>query len=442
MKKALLLTVSCLFAASLAAQGDLSMGNNASPFLGKYSVGSFFSRHPKAPRRAAEGPTAYYSRPEGLLFFGMSYRAIHARNYAFAPAGMDITYRGTAQGEKMEWEYDTEYNEDGSPLTTEFKTFTKEDTTLTVNYVDGGYFAPILRATNGEGEAAVDSTYYIVPSRIWTKSATGEIFGSETEMYDIPVGNYNGRYFNFLDNGYEYLATNNPTSDANIARGFGLQSAHVGGFYEMMPLMNGAPCVIYGADAIIYAEKEPALSDIVIEVLETMDGELLGDEPLSVLRAGAVNKLNYSDGSLMGYGIRFAAPQAFVANGEFALHIVNAEGSELSFSPCLVISSDPDDKVYAYCDFEYTMGGQSGEMLYPIDMFTYQGGSHITGLAAGLIMSYHPYDIEEVQNHDGIAAPQAEPASARAGIFDMQGRKLQAAPLKGVFVKNGKKFVR
>lgn len=441
MKKTLLLFILSLSMTAATAQIELPLAGGALLRQGNATFSSFFSRQPKSAQAPAEGPTSYYSRPEGLLFFGMSYRGIHARNYAFAPAGMDITYRGTAQGDAAHWEYDTEYNEDGTPLTTLTKEYTADDTTLTVNYTDGGYFAPLLHATMGEGDAKVDSAYSIIPSRIWTKSSTGEIFGSGTEMYDIPVGNYNGRYFRFLDNTYNYMATNNPTSDGRIAQGFNLEAAHVGGFYEFLPLMNGAPAAIYGADAIIYAETEPELSDIEVEVLETMDGELLGDEPLSVLRAAALYKLNYSDGKLMGYGIRFAAPQAFVANGEVALHFVNAEGSKLSFSPCTVISSEPDSKVYAFCDFEYTMGGATNDMIYPVNILRYENGLHITGFATGLIMSYHPYDIEEVQNNTGIATPTTAEAPISA-TFDLQGRRANAATLKGVFIKNGKKYVK
>ena len=331
MKKQLLLSLFSLFFLAANAQEAVIDYTQSMPVRQPSTLSGFFAPHKSISTKAeASGPTAYYSRPEGLMFFGMSYRGLHARHYAFAPQGVDITYKGVVTGDKAIWNYELEYNPDGSPLTPLTKEFTEADPTLTITYEDGGYYAPELRATVGEGTAAKDSAYSIVLSRIYTRCSTGEIFGSGDEMYDIPVGNYNGRYFGYLDNAYLYAATNNEGSDRRIAEGFGLQAAHIGGFYERMPLMNGASYALYGADVIVYAETEPQKSDIAVEVYETMDGEIIDPEaPLTVMYAGAVTPLYYNDNSLMGYGIRFAAPQAITANGEIMLHIVNTADGQV-----------------------------------------------------------------------------------------------------------------
>lgn len=443
MKKQLLLSLFSLFFLAANAQEAVIDYTQSMPVRQPSTLSGFFAPHKSISTKAeASGPTAYYSRPEGLMFFGMSYRGLHARHYAFAPQGVDITYKGVVTGDKAIWNYELEYNPDGSPLTPLTKEFTEADPTLTITYEDGGYYAPELRATVGEGTAAKDSAYSIVLSRIYTRCSTGEIFGSGDEMYDIPVGNYNGRYFGYFDNAYLYAATNNEESDRRIAEGFGLQAAHIGGFYERMPLMNGASYALYGADVIVYAETEPQKSDIAVEVYETMDGEIIDPEaPLTVMYAGAVTPLYYNDNSLMGYGIRFAAPQAITANGEIMLHIVNTAESTLSFSPCLVVSNDPDQSNYATCDFEYSVGGKVNNMLYPMDFLTYKNGYHITSLAAGLIMSYHPFDVEEIQN--GISSPSI--GNGQSSIFnetyDLQGRRVNGQTC-GIYIKNGKKFVK
>ena len=440
MKKHLLLSLFTIFTLAGNAQENVVDYTQSMPLRQPSVLSGFFAPHRNISTKAeVAGPTAYYSRPEGLLFFGMSYRGIHARHHGFAPQGVDIVYSGVATGDKAIWNYELEYNSDGSPLTPLTKDFTAEDPTLTITYEDGGYYAPELRATVGSGETAKDSAYCIVLSRIWTRSSTGEIFGSGDEMYDIPVGNYNGRYFGFLDNAYLYAATNNEDSDKRIAEGFGLQAAHVGGFYEYLPLMNGVSYALYGADAIIYAEEQPQNTDIAVEVYETMDGEIIDpDNPLTVMNAAAVYPLYYSDNSLMGYGIRFAAPQAITANGEIMLHFVNTEESTLSFSPCLVVSNDPDTKVYATCDFEYSVGGETKAIKYPVDFLQYNGGYHVTGLATGLIMSYHPFDVEEVQN--GINNLQND-KKISASTYDLQGRRVKNAQ-KGVFIVNGQKIIK
>lgn len=442
MKKHLLLSLFAIFSLAGNAQETVVDYTQTMPLQQPSTLNGFFAPHKSISAKAdVAGPTAYYSRPEGLMFFGMSYRGLQARHHGFAPQGVDIVYRGVATGDKAIWNYELEYNSDGTPLNPLTKDFTAEDPTLTITYEDGGYYAPELCATVGTGETAKDSAYSIVLSRIWTRSSTGEIFGSGDEMYDIPVGNYNGRYFGFLDNSiYSYAATNNEDSDKRIAEGFELQAAHVGGFYEYMPLMNGVSYALYGADAIIYAETKPELSDIEIEVYETMDGEIIDPEaPLTVMRAAAINPLNYTNNTLMGYGIRFAAPQAITANGEIMLHFVNAPESTLSFSPCLAVTNDPDTKCYAKCDFEYTISGAEKDVLFPMDFMQYNGGYHVTGLATGLIMSYHPFDVEEIQN--GIGTITSERSNANYDIFDIQGRKTSAKG-HGVFIKNGKKFIR
>ena len=443
MKKQLLLSLFGLFFLAANAQEAVIDYTQSMPVRQPSTLSGFFAPHKSISTKAeASGPTAYYSRPEGLMFFGMSYRGLHARHYAFAPQGVDITYKGVVTGDKAIWNYELEYNPDGSPLTPLTKEFTEADPTLTITYEDGGYYAPELRATVGEGTAAKDSAYSIVLSRIYTRCSTGEIFGSGDEMYDIPVGNYNGRYFGYLDNAYLYAATNNEESDRRIAEGFGLQAAHIGGFYERMPLMNGASYALYGADVIVYAKTEPQKSDIAVEVYETMDGEIIDPEaPLTVMYAGAVTPLYYNDKSLMGYGIRFAAPQAITANGEIMLHIVNTAESTLSFSPCLVASNDPDQSCYSACDFEYSVGGKVDNMLYPMDFLKYENGYHITSLAAGLIMSYHPFDVEQIQN--GISSPSLDNGHSLLlnGTYDLQGRRVNGQTC-GIYIKNGKKFVK
>ena len=134
------------------------------------------------------------------------------------------------------------------------------------------------------------------------------------------------------------------------------------------------------------------------------------------------------------------------AGGERVLCVVMTWGTDLrestlSFSPCLVVSNDPDQSNYATCDFEYSVGGKVDNMLYPMDFLTYKNGYHITSLAAGLIMSYHPFDVEEIQN--GISSPSI--GNGQSSIFnetyDLQGRRVNGQT-RGIFIKNGKKFVK
>lgn len=98
----------------------------------------------------------------------------------------------------------------------------------------------------------------------------------------------------------------------------------------------------------------------------------------------------------------------------------------------------------AYCLSKETSGKARGVGFY---LYTSSDGATIPANRAYLVVSGGPSEsrgflgFDEDDNTTGIGLPEAVVIEGDGPVFDLSGRQVMGQPQKGIYVKNGKKFV-
>ena len=135
--------------------------------------------------------------------------------------------------------------------------------------------------------------------------------------------------------------------------------------------------------------------------------------------------------------------------------VLKSSSSTITLTPATTTATYSDNQLLgtdvalatpanAYCLSKETSGKARGVGFY---LYTSSDGATIPANRAYLVVSGGPSEsrgflgFDEDDNTTGIGLPEAVVIEGDGPVFDLSGRRVMGQPQKGIYVKNGKKFV-
>ena len=465
MKKSLLLTLALVVAATAAAQRTFTKVNTEKTLkpttLMAAKPGMKAVRKAVPARFTSEKPTAFYSRPAGLFFYGMDYTASMGQNaYTYAPVGAPLEMKAAVKAENSKWVYATGIDETGEDYVYAEKEITTADSSLTVTYNDADWFpAPSLLGISKVGESALkaklDTAAYQTAAALVVGGAPADVYITQDGTgYPMPATNYDPSVYLGAGGILEDFATNSAEADAVLAGEYEIAAIHTDGFLEFFSFAEGSKAVLNGIDLVVKAgtrnvenydenTEDLVLSDISVQILPLLPGGAIG-APVAELIPTDMEIMPSSDGSsVWGYGFRFEAEMPIVCEGSFFV-LITPTNDEAVFAPLAMVTTDVDNSssCFALCTIQEEENSEPYQDLVSTSFFWAQDYS-MANLATcvGAMLSYNPDDIAAAEEAlAGVHTPtQKEQKSG--GAYDLTGRRVSAAQ-KGIVIVDGKKVIR
>jgi len=424
----------------------------------------------------AEGnPSAYYMRPSGGFYQGLSTNKYYSISSLCLPANTDLTLQAVfdpADGDlDFEWVYalSADYNEETEKVDTVWSepiegTFIASEPDLDgeYNYNNRGelengsitisngmsiyYPAPMLTAYGGDPRNPTEGTYfagdddglffgfgsqdivdYGILSYVYSAELQSFIDQWNAEMHFV---NYDpGLLKSFYDLS-NYFATNSEEANNNLNGLYEFDALTIKGMAEYFTASD-TPYYLTGIRGEICSAEEIEADDIEIYIVNAQTGEPMAVAPISSM---------YVD-SWDGYF--FTAPiTPMLIENDFFVIITPAEGSSAQISPMLptTVSMEnayDDGTVFLLADL--TEGGidYTDELL---DLSGLSLGAHnyVQASMIGIMTTYEEPDVSGINSISTVR-------KADNSIYNMSGVKVSNGSRKGlatgVYVQNGKKIV-
>ncbi|MBO6190104.1 MAG: hypothetical protein J6N92_04745 [Alloprevotella sp.] len=464
MKKSLLLTLALVVAATAAAQRTFTKVNAEKTLkpttLMTTKPGMKAARKAMPARFTSEKPTAFYSRPEGLFFYGMDYTGSMGRGaYAYAPVGAPLNMKAVVSAENSKWVYATGIDETGEDYVYAEKEITTADSSLSVTYNDVDWFpAPALLGISKVGESALkaklDTAAYQTAAALVVGGAPADVYSDQDgNGYPMPATNYAPSVYAGAGGILDDFATNSAEADAVLAGEYGIAAIHTDAFLEFFSFAEGSKAVLNGIDLVVKAgqrnvenytdeTEDLELSDITVQILPLLPGGAIG-APIAELIPTDMEIMPYSDGSgVWGHGFRFEAETPIICEGSFFVLITPAN-DEAVFAPLAMVTTDVDNpsSCFALCTIQEEEDSEPYQDLVSTSFYWAQDYS-MANLATcvGAMLSYDPDDIAAAEEAlAGVHTPTQK--EQKSGVsYDLTGRRVSATQ-KGIVIVDGKKVI-